>query len=58
MSESDDKGGGQEKAGGGGFTVTDRRIFADDKGTARVEEAPAGARPAPVAAVQTAPSGP
>jgi hypothetical protein len=25
------------------FTVTDRRIFADDKGTARVEEAPAKA---------------
>jgi hypothetical protein len=27
----------------GGFTVTDRRIFADDQGTARVEESPAPA---------------
>jgi hypothetical protein len=40
---------GQTKAqeGGGGFTVTDRRIFADDKGTARVEEpaAPPHAEP-------------
>src|SRR5262252_6802158 len=30
-----------EGKGGSGFTVTDRRIFADDKGTARVEETPA-----------------
>jgi hypothetical protein len=36
----------------GSFTVTDRRIFADDKGEARVEETapPAAARPAPAAA--------
>jgi hypothetical protein len=43
---SDDKDGGKgtaERAPGGGFTVTDRRIFADDKGTARVEEPPAAA---------------
>jgi Domain of unknown function (DUF1844) len=39
----DDKG---EKAG---FTVTDRRIFADEKGEARVEET------SPPAAAQTAP---
>jgi hypothetical protein len=38
-----DGGKGEAKAGGGGFTVTDRRIFADDQGTARVEEV----RPAP-----------
>jgi hypothetical protein len=31
------------KASPGGFTVTDRRIFADEKGTARVEDAPPGA---------------
>lgn len=47
----DEKAGGTEgkseekpegkKDAGGGFTVTDRRIFADDKGTARVEETPA-----------------
>src|SRR4051812_33344375 len=29
----------------GGFTVTDRRIFADDKGEARVEEGAAAAPP-------------
>ena len=41
---SADKDG--DKAGAGGFTVTDRRIFADEKGTARVEEpAPGTARP-------------
>ena len=34
-----------KKGGAGGFSVTDRRIFADDKGTARVEEAPAPAAP-------------
>jgi hypothetical protein len=44
MSEdAKDKGEKGEKAP---FTVTDRRIFADDKGTARVEEAPATAAPA------------
>jgi len=32
--------------GQGGFTVTDRRIFADETGAARVEEAPAGAKAA------------
>jgi hypothetical protein len=30
----------------GGFKVTDRRIFADEKGQARVEEAPPEAKPA------------
>src|SRR5262249_2922661 len=36
---------------GSGFTVTDRRIFADEKGTARVEESPAPApEPEPRAA--------
>jgi Domain of unknown function (DUF1844) len=41
MSEKDgDEGKG---SGGTGFTVTDRRIFADDKGTARVEEPPPAA---------------
>jgi hypothetical protein len=54
---SDEKDGG--KAGerpGGGFTVNDRRIFADDKGTARVEEAPpteAAAKPAAPPGVPT-----
>jgi hypothetical protein len=37
---------------GSGFTVTDRRIFADEKGTARVEESPA---PAPEARPDAAP---
>ena len=48
---SDDKDGGKAEQRPGGFTVTDRRIFADDKGTARVEEpaAPA-AKPAQAAA--------
>jgi Domain of unknown function (DUF1844) len=36
---------------GGGFTVTDRRILTDDKGVARVEEAPA-----PPAAPEGAPA--
>ena len=34
-----------EKGGAGGFSVTDRRIFTDDKGTARIEESPATAAP-------------
>jgi hypothetical protein len=38
MSAEQEKEGG--RGPGTGFTVTDRRIFADDKGTARVEEAP------------------
>jgi hypothetical protein len=37
---ADDKDGGK---GAGKFTVTDRRIFADEQGTARVEEPPAAA---------------
>ena len=40
---SDDKDGGKAEQRPGGFTVTDRRIFADDKGSARVEEPPAAA---------------
>jgi hypothetical protein len=50
---ADEKAGPSQKKGqgdaGGGFTVTDRRIFADDKGTARVEEpaAPPPAEPGP-----------
>jgi hypothetical protein len=34
-----------EEGGAGGFSVTDRRIFADDKGTARIEESTATAAP-------------
>jgi hypothetical protein len=44
MSAEQEKEGG--RAPGAGFTVTDRRIFADEKGTARVEEAPAAPRSA------------
>jgi hypothetical protein len=40
MSADDEVGGKAEQKPGGGFTVTDRRIFADEKGTARVEEPP------------------
>ncbi len=45
---SDAKDGKGDKAG---FTVTDRRIFADEKGEARVEQTspPAAAQPAPPA---------
>jgi hypothetical protein len=39
-----------------GFAVTDRRIFADDKGAARVEESPAATMPAPPAAPEAAPA--
>jgi hypothetical protein len=52
MSAEDKDGGGADQgkvdagAGAGGFTVTDRRIFADDTGTARVEESPPAAKPA------------
>jgi hypothetical protein len=46
-SDDKDQGGAEQKPGG--FTVTDRRIFADDKGTARVEEPAAEARPAKTA---------
>jgi hypothetical protein len=53
MSSEEKDGGKGEERPGGGFTVTDRRIFADDKGTARVEEAP----PAEKAAKPTAPPG-
>jgi hypothetical protein len=38
-----------------GFTVTDRRIFADEKGAARVEEVPAAPPGAKAAAPQGAP---
>jgi hypothetical protein len=41
MSSEEEKDGGNAEKIPGGFTVTDRRIFADDKGTARVEDAPA-----------------
>ena len=51
MSSDEKDAGGATQTSTGGFTVTDRRIFADEKGTARVEEAPT-ARPA----VSTAPS--
>ena len=40
MSAEKEQDGGKGEAKAGGFTVTDRRIFADDKGTARVEEPP------------------
>ncbi|HVU50132.1 MAG TPA: DUF1844 domain-containing protein [Polyangia bacterium] len=40
MSSDAKDGDKAEQKPGGGFTVTDRRIFADDKGTARVEEPP------------------
>ena len=40
MSAEKEQDGGKGEAKAGGFTVTDRRIFADDKGTARVEDAP------------------
>jgi len=45
MSSGDPKDGGKPA-----FTVTDRRIFADDQGTARVEEPPAASTAAPEAA--------
>lgn len=38
----------------GGFTVTDRRIFADEKGTARVEETAQPEAKAPAAAADAA----
>ena len=53
MSSDEKEGGKGGERPGGGFTVTDRRIFADDKGTARVEETP----PAPAAAKPAAPPG-
>jgi hypothetical protein len=40
----------------GGFTVTDRRIFADDKGSARVEEVPAHQPAAKAAAPEGGPA--
>jgi hypothetical protein len=43
---AEEKDGGKAEQRPGGFTVTDRRIFADDKGTARVEEPPGAARAA------------
>jgi hypothetical protein len=46
---ADEKEGTREGQKPSGFTVTDRRIFADEQGTARVEEAP-GAAAAPKAA--------
>ncbi|HEV3030836.1 MAG TPA: DUF1844 domain-containing protein [Polyangia bacterium] len=47
---------GKDESQGGkaAFSVTDRRIFADDKGTARVEESPAP--PAKPAAAAGAPA--
>ncbi|HVZ73296.1 MAG TPA: DUF1844 domain-containing protein [Polyangia bacterium] len=39
--EAKDDGKKEGTAGQAGFTVTDRRIFADEHGTARVEEPPA-----------------
>jgi hypothetical protein len=47
---SADEKAAEGQKGSGGFTVTDRRIFADEKGTARVEEptaAPPPAEPGP-----------
>jgi hypothetical protein len=38
-----------EKGGNAGFTVTDRRIFADEKGEARVEQTSPAAAQAPSA---------
>ena len=56
---SDAKDGGKDGKDGGaqaGFTVKDRRIFADEKGTARVEEAsPTAAASTTAAASATAP---
>ena len=43
MSADEKAGESKGKASGGGYTVTDRRIFADEQGTARVEEPPASA---------------
>ena len=44
---------------GSGFTVTDRRIFTDDKGEARVEESPAAPPEArPPEAQEASPMGP
>ena len=50
MSAEKEQDGGKGEAKAGGFTVTDRRIFADDKGTARVEETPGAAAAKPPAA--------
>jgi hypothetical protein len=41
MSAEQKDGGGAGEPGASGFSVTDRRIFADDKGTARIEESTA-----------------
>jgi hypothetical protein len=52
---ADEKEGERSGQKAGGFTVTDRRIFADDKGTARVEEAPAAGPAAQAAEAEGAP---
>jgi hypothetical protein len=56
MSSDEKDGAGAGQTSTGGFTVTDRRIFADEKGTARVEEAPAAAPAAKPAPSEGAPS--
>src|SRR5438105_1144041 len=62
--KGDGKDGGKDghKAGEahskpGGFSVTDRRIFADEHGTARVEETPAPPSAAPDKSQAPDPSG-
>jgi Domain of unknown function (DUF1844) len=50
---SDEKDGGKAEQRPGGFTVTDRRIFTDDKGTTRVEEPPSAPAGASVSEVPT-----
>jgi hypothetical protein len=47
-----------EGKGSSGFTVTDRRIFADEKGAARVEEPAAPAAPPGPTAAEAEPQGP
>ena len=55
MSSEEKDAGAAGQPSTGGFTVTDRRIFADEKGTARVEETPAAA-PAAKASAEGPPS--
>jgi hypothetical protein len=50
---SDAKDGGKQGGEPAGFTVKDRRIFADEKGTARVEEAPPTAAAPPTTPAST-----
>jgi Domain of unknown function (DUF1844) len=56
MSSDEKDAGAATQAGTGGFTVTDRRIFADEKGTARVEAIPGGSPTAKPASSEGPPS--